>query len=186
MTAAQKVFSITELLENVLIHLPLQDLFAFQRINSTFRSTIEDSKDLRQAMCLEIPATTSSKKPSAGLFSDKMPRERTFGSPRLERAIRPLRVISQRITQGHVVFKCSFSGPWRMTSDINPEESWRNIKLSYRDLPVKVMSPKWPHIVYFLPSTATLGDLTDELPRQWDKAIDRWEKDREHIYLDLW
>lgn len=49
----QKVFGLPELLENILMHLPVEKIFSFQRINSTFHDTVKDSKDVRKAMCLE-------------------------------------------------------------------------------------------------------------------------------------
>ncbi|WPB01871.1 uncharacterized protein RHO25_006503 [Cercospora beticola] len=52
--AAPRVFGITELLENVLINLPFEDLFVLQRVDKHFNSTIAGSKALRTIMHLEL------------------------------------------------------------------------------------------------------------------------------------
>lgn len=52
-TAAQKVFSTVELLEMILIYLPMTKLFVLQRINTTFHDTINGSIHLRRKMFLE-------------------------------------------------------------------------------------------------------------------------------------
>ncbi|KAF2167702.1 hypothetical protein M409DRAFT_21855 [Zasmidium cellare ATCC 36951] len=50
----EKVFALPELVENILKFLPIDDLFIFQRVNSTFHDTIKDFKAIRQAMHLEL------------------------------------------------------------------------------------------------------------------------------------
>ncbi|KAK4496407.1 hypothetical protein PRZ48_012387 [Zasmidium cellare] len=52
-SAAQRVFSTVELLEMILLQLPVTTLFAFQRVNTKFHDTITDSIHLRRAMFLE-------------------------------------------------------------------------------------------------------------------------------------
>ena len=52
MTAAARVAGIPELLENILLHLPLRDLFLAQRMNRTARNIIEKSTQIQQALFL--------------------------------------------------------------------------------------------------------------------------------------
>lgn len=51
--AAPRVFGVTELLENILINLPFEDLFVLQRVDQHFNATIARSKNLRTIMHLE-------------------------------------------------------------------------------------------------------------------------------------
>lgn len=52
-SAAEKVFAIPELLEQVLLCLSCRQLFVLLRINTTFHNTISDSVSLRRLMNLE-------------------------------------------------------------------------------------------------------------------------------------
>ncbi|CZT25050.1 uncharacterized protein RCC_10778 [Ramularia collo-cygni] len=49
---ANKLFSVWELVENVLLHLTFNDLVRIQNVNRTFRSTAQSSKKLRQTLFL--------------------------------------------------------------------------------------------------------------------------------------
>lgn len=62
-SAAQKVLATVELLEMVLLHLPITTLFVVQQVNTTFNDTIKRSVHLRRAMFLENdPAIEASSK----------------------------------------------------------------------------------------------------------------------------
>lgn len=58
--ASEKVFMLPELLERVLVGLSLEELFVFQRVNSTFRDTIRRSKDAQITMRLAPSDTCES------------------------------------------------------------------------------------------------------------------------------
>ncbi|GIZ43412.1 hypothetical protein CKM354_000664000 [Cercospora kikuchii] len=51
--AAPRVFGITELLEMILVNLPLEDRFVLQRVDQHFNATIARSKKLKSIMHLE-------------------------------------------------------------------------------------------------------------------------------------
>lgn len=61
-SAATRVFGIVELLANILSFLEPLDLFPIQRVNSTFRNTMSESKQVREAMLIEPTS-----RPSAAL-----------------------------------------------------------------------------------------------------------------------
>lgn len=50
--AAAKVIGVPELLENILLHLGMQQLFVVQRVNRTFKEVIRGSRRLQHAMFL--------------------------------------------------------------------------------------------------------------------------------------
>lgn len=49
-----KVFAIPELLEQILLHLPQQDILRYQRMNSTFRDAIKQSKDIQTKLFIKL------------------------------------------------------------------------------------------------------------------------------------
>jgi len=51
-TAAQLVLSIPEILEQILLSLFMKDVFVFQRINKTWRDTIQNSPSLQRKLFL--------------------------------------------------------------------------------------------------------------------------------------
>lgn len=55
--AANKVFDTVELLEMILLDVPMIDLLVLQRTNKTFRDTMRGSKKLKQHMFLESKPT---------------------------------------------------------------------------------------------------------------------------------
>ena len=57
--AVLKVFAIPELLEEILLYLPLKQLFAVQRVSKVFRDTIAASDPLKRRMFLAYPTTGS-------------------------------------------------------------------------------------------------------------------------------
>ena len=67
-----QVFTTTELLENILIHLDLEKLFAIQRVNQTFHMTVQGPQSLRRIMFLESTngEPADSNNVSSPLFKD--------------------------------------------------------------------------------------------------------------------
>ncbi|KAF2161544.1 hypothetical protein M409DRAFT_27942 [Zasmidium cellare ATCC 36951] len=62
--AANKVFDTVELLEMILLGVPMMDLFVLQRTSNTFRDTMRGSKKLKQHMFLEqAPTKTAVENP---------------------------------------------------------------------------------------------------------------------------
>lgn len=60
--AADKVFNLLELLEQILLNLDTQELFILQRVNGTFDALINTSKPIRRKMFLLVgPVEASSK-----------------------------------------------------------------------------------------------------------------------------
>lgn len=58
--SAPEVFAIPELLESILLLLPTEDLLISQRVSRTWKTTIDGSKRLRQALFVEaIPPQTA-------------------------------------------------------------------------------------------------------------------------------
>lgn len=53
MAACEQMFSITELLERALLHLPLKDLLLAQRVSKRWRDLIQDSTKIRRALFLQ-------------------------------------------------------------------------------------------------------------------------------------
>ncbi|CAK4011218.1 Hypothetical predicted protein [Lecanosticta acicola] len=51
-TAAERVLNTTELLEMVLMHLPIKNMFGVLRVNKKFKATVDGSKGLQVAMFL--------------------------------------------------------------------------------------------------------------------------------------
>ena len=51
--AAARVFDTPELLERILLHLPLRDLLLAQRVRGSWRSLIDSSKKAQKALFLE-------------------------------------------------------------------------------------------------------------------------------------
>ncbi|KAK3691336.1 hypothetical protein LTR37_018697 [Vermiconidia calcicola] len=76
-SATEKVFAITELLEQILFYVgegdpcadggnPVEELFALQRVNHTFEDTIQGSFNLRRMMGLEHDVTTTEPRQPSG------------------------------------------------------------------------------------------------------------------------
>lgn len=57
LTAAGAVFSTYELMEEMLLHLPLPDLFILQRVSSTWQCVAKRSEAIRRKMFL-LPRST--------------------------------------------------------------------------------------------------------------------------------
>ena len=73
--AAAKVFAIPELLEDILLHLDMKQLFSLQRVNSSFHGTIKKSSPLRQKMWLDTGVANGWTKNAVNpLFLDKTDR----------------------------------------------------------------------------------------------------------------
>lgn len=60
-SAAQRVFGTVELLEHILLNVPLTNLFVLQRTNTTFKDTIDGSRRVKQRMFLETAPVNGSK-----------------------------------------------------------------------------------------------------------------------------
>lgn len=58
MEAATSVLDNYELLENILLHLPVLDLLLAERVSKTFQGLIAQSEEIRQALFL-VPTSTS-------------------------------------------------------------------------------------------------------------------------------
>lgn len=69
MTAAERVFGIAELLEQILLYLPFKWLLLSQRTSKTFQAALTTSLPLRRKLYLE-PSTAKSKPELAPFFSD--------------------------------------------------------------------------------------------------------------------
>lgn len=54
LSAMQRTLGVAELLEQILVHVPMEDLFLFQRTNQKFRDIIASSPALRLIMHLEL------------------------------------------------------------------------------------------------------------------------------------
>lgn len=50
--AADKVINLPELLENILVHLEINDLFVRQRVSKGFQATIQESIPIQRKICL--------------------------------------------------------------------------------------------------------------------------------------
>lgn len=70
-SAAAKVFAVPELLESILLNLPLSRLFTLQRVNSTFKGVIGGSIAIRRRMFLE-PSQLNDVDEANQLLSDKL------------------------------------------------------------------------------------------------------------------
>lgn len=68
MRSGQAVLSTYELLEAILQHLALSDLFRFQRVSTAWRDVIQRSQELQTRMLL-----TSTQRPLQPVFKDRMP-----------------------------------------------------------------------------------------------------------------
>lgn len=75
--AATKVFAVPELLENILLNLPISRLFTFQRVNSTFKGVIGGSVAIRRRMFLE-PTQIYNREDMNQLLSDLTLRQATY------------------------------------------------------------------------------------------------------------
>lgn len=60
--AASQVFAIPEILENILLRLPMLDLLLAQRVDKTFRGVINSSIHIRRALFFEIRPQSESEK----------------------------------------------------------------------------------------------------------------------------
>ena len=55
--ARTKVLNTNELLEHILLHLPLRQLLFAQRVNKRFRATIRDTPRIKQALFIDPSST---------------------------------------------------------------------------------------------------------------------------------
>lgn len=129
--AAEKVFAVPELLENILKHLPLEDLFVFQRVNAIFQGFIKQSKAIRKAMLLEAPSEVDYRRS----LSWNISRPEHWGamyvqhtglrSPSVQRAMAPLQFRASYYHQDIPAFVMEFdpTGDWyhSRTSEKVPE-----------------------------------------------------------------
>lgn len=69
-----KLYAVTELLEDILLHLPLKDLLLSQRVNKHFKATIDGSLKLQRALFFS-PAPQI---PSGSVISDNTIRFNTL------------------------------------------------------------------------------------------------------------
>lgn len=76
-SAAAKVLAVPELMENILLNLPLSRLFTLQRVNSTFKGVIAGSIAIRRRMFLE-PLQLNDFDEANQLLSDKLLRQATY------------------------------------------------------------------------------------------------------------
>ena len=84
-SSAAKVFGISELLENVLLFLPLRELLCAKEVSTHFKATINTSLKIRQALFLE-PLCSPTQKQSERLKVSKPAQDETtiFFNPLLE------------------------------------------------------------------------------------------------------
>lgn len=58
MPAANEIFAIPEILENILLHLPMQDLLLAQRVDKTFHGVINSSIHIKRALFFQLQPQT--------------------------------------------------------------------------------------------------------------------------------
>jgi hypothetical protein len=56
-SACRRALQTTELLENILVHLPVKDLFVHQRVSKRFQATIAESLAIQRKMFLRLSST---------------------------------------------------------------------------------------------------------------------------------
>ncbi|KAK4494044.1 hypothetical protein PRZ48_015231 [Zasmidium cellare] len=183
-TAAQRVLNLPELLESVIMSLPIEDMFAFQRINSTFRDTIKDCKAIRQAMHLELPEGDDAPETITDLFSKARHDDHTFASRALELAIEPLQLGYRGTEEGFIRINCDTTYDWyhaiqakrlrqwhsRLDPIVKSSGSWRRIRIGWKDLPISVTSRYRPFVEVKMGSPTTLGGLVDAFSKGWTLA----------------
>ncbi|KXS98465.1 hypothetical protein AC578_8057 [Pseudocercospora eumusae] len=165
-TAATKVFGIVELLEKILLKLPRTNLFAVQRVNTTFRDTIVSSCKLQEKMCKPLCATP---RKNGEMFL--LPRS-------IQRATHASYLIAFhwfRQYRGYescidYVFRPDYRSSYLQKrflagQDLDTDESWRGIPFSNVEGKVKVnvWAHAWSDLGHFIVEEgATLGEVVDK------------------------
>ncbi|KAK4494045.1 hypothetical protein PRZ48_015232 [Zasmidium cellare] len=178
-TAARKVFSLPELVENIANHLPNEDLFVVQRVSSTFHTIVTEIEKLQESMY----RTTLGQKHARHCHSDRLGTTKcacfTLKSPALKKAMEPLLLRYLKTSEwGDVVITGEFT-PTPYFCRSNAGESWRQIKLDHGDSPLTVRGERDAPFELWLPARVTLGEVYDQfLEVRWKRIQERFGTSR--------
>lgn len=125
-------------------------------------------------MHLELLEGDGAPDPITDLFARARHDDYTFTSRPLEFTIEPLQLGYRGIDNGHIHFHCDTTHDWYHDSrdkykrrfqsriaTVKSTGSWRQIKLGWKNLPIKVSSRYERFFDLKLTPMATLGDLVD-------------------------
>ncbi|KAK5702980.1 hypothetical protein LTR97_003926 [Elasticomyces elasticus] len=122
--SAAKVLGTYELLEVILLHLPLRQLLLCQRVNRAFKAVIDRSASIRKALFLDPPAATQS---IHGIYrSTFAPRKEGAGSLTIEINLPGTSKLGSTVSSTLDRFQCRFglvNGVLRWSASQVPQDS---------------------------------------------------------------
>lgn len=165
-TKAAVVLAIPELLEEILIHLPNEDLLQLQRVNSRFRDTFARSLPIQRKLFIKTSASEDEDRPA-------------MINPLFERLLiswpsRHVRVLGFDYTNPKSKYRILFDHMEWSTLEFIPvaDSSWRQMWAS--DPPCQSVMNQGSH--HFLAPAMKLGELVDFCREMYDSEdADRWD-----------
>lgn len=180
---ADEVFSIPELLELILLHLPKIDLFVAQRTSQAFATTIAGSPELQRKLFVsEYLATCERDSLSQALSNYWTHRQQLYVLPFMWLEEPHKRAENPRIVIDHSQSIPGENLGWKGKKRVHATGSWRNMKLGSVDLEIRVGCPGFNGNggrVGMLKAGCTIGDLFDMLEPIRQERFDDEERMRE-------
>ncbi|KAK4618101.1 hypothetical protein CLAFUW4_11934 [Fulvia fulva] len=191
-TAAHVVINTPELLDNILLRLPMKRLLFSQRVNKQFKATIDGSIKLQQALFFKVDpknAKIFSDDGMYALFLKTGSRELAFETPKWSLKYFTIDCEVYNPNKARMRddgYECHFHLRFKNLSDKpdDKQESWRKMHIfqdpAVCDPRVRVTPTErgYCHFTeeYQVQSMGTLGELFDGL---WKQAMDAGHFDRE-------